>query len=250
MKREAHRWRLVLIALNAFLVFAATANHGAAQEKQQPSGGRLPEETPVSKKVAPGPSRAIHRSPKASTKSSNAVAKPPGPMDSIEGKWWTSGNDFGTSQIFFTQNGTSISGSIMYADGRTGNLNGVMAGKRLNYNWTNSSGDQGTGWFEQSWNNFLGGTYRNQKGISGSWTLMRIAGNWCFGGSRYLIRHVTHNERGQVFFLTEDSGQEVGHLEGPLLFLNGQFGPIKGTMNYKTNRVDFASGAYWTWCGR
>lgn len=159
------------------------------------------------------------------------------------------GNDFGTSQVFFTQDGTSVSGSITYADGRTGNLTGVLVGRKINFSWANSSGDQGTGWLEQSWNNFLGGTYQNQRGKSGSWTLSRIAGNWCFGGSRSIIRQVTHNGRGQLWFLTQDSGQEVGHLEGPSIFLHGQFGNIKGMISYKANRVDFATGAYWTWCG-
>jgi len=170
-------------------------------------------------------------------------------MDSIEGKWWTSSNDFGTSQVFFELNGTSVSGSIMYKDGRTGDLSGSLTGRKLNFTWSNSAGDQGTGSLEQSWNNFLGGTYRNQKGVTGSWTLSRVNGNWCFEGSRNIVRQVTHNERGQLFFLTEDSGQEVGHLLGPLIFLHGRFGNIKGTMDYQANRVDFAGGAYWTWCG-
>ena len=171
-------------------------------------------------------------------------------MESIDGKWWTSGNDFGTSQVYFERNGTSVSGAIMYADGRTGTLTGVLSGKKLNFNWTNSSGEKGTGWLEQSWNNFMGGAYRNERGASGSWTLSRIDGLWCFGGSRSRIRQVTHNARGQLWFLTEDSGTEVGHLEGPSIFLHGEFGNVKGTMYYKGNRVDFSTGAYWTWCGQ
>ena len=218
-----------------------------------PSGGRLPEEKTVSKKVTPKSSSTRSKSRVAiqsSTKSSGPVARPAiGPVDSIAGKWWTSSNDFGTSQVFFELNGTSVSGSIMYADGRTGDLTGILAGRKLNFSWSNSSGDQGTGSLGQSWNNFLGGTYRNQKGVSGSWTLSRVNGNWCFEGSRNIVRQVTHNERGQLFFLTEDSGQEVGHLVGPSIFLHGRFGNIKGTMDYQANRVDFAGGAYWTWCG-
>ena len=171
-------------------------------------------------------------------------------VEGINGKWWTTGNDFGTSQVFFEQNGTLVSGAIMYADGRTGTFSGVVSGKRINFSWTNTSGDRGTGWLEQSWNNFLGGTYRDQKGVSGSWTLARVAGNWCLGGSRERMRKVNHSSRGQLFYVTEDGGEEAGHLEGPWIFLHGDFGDVKGTMNYKSNRVDFATGAFWTWCGR
>ena len=253
MHHRVHQLRRVLIATSVFTLLAVTPTQGVAQEQQRPSGGRLPEEKPISRKVAPKSSRTGAKSRAAiqsSTKSSAPVARPAiGPMDSIEGKWWTSNNDFGTSQVFFELNGTSVSGSIMYADGRTGDLNGTLVGRKLNFSWSNSSGDQGTGSLDQSWNNFLGGTYRNQRGVSGSWTLSRVNGNWCFEGSRNIIRQVTHNERGQLFFLTEDSGQEVGHLVGPLIFLHGRFGNIKGTMDYQANRVDFAGGAYWTWCG-
>ncbi len=256
MGQRVHRWRAVLTALSVFMVFAVAPTQGGAQEKQQPSGGRLPEEKSVSRKVIPKSSttsartRTRTKSSAVTTESPRTSARSPiGPMDSIEGKWWTSSNDFGTSQVFFELNGTSVSGSIMYKDGRTGDLSGSLTGRKLNFTWSNSAGDQGTGSLEQSWNNFLGGTYRNQKGVTGSWTLSRVNGNWCFEGSRNIVRQVTHNERGQLFFLTEDSGQEVGHLLGPLIFLHGRFGNIKGTMDYQANRVDFAGGAYWTWCG-
>jgi len=104
-------------------------------------------------------------------------------LATIEGKWWTSGNGFGDSEVVFTQNGSNVSGVIRYADGRTGTVNGTMAGNRLQHTWTNSSGDGGTGWLELSWNNFLGGPWHNQKVRDGSWTLMRVEGKWCFGGS-------------------------------------------------------------------
>ena len=226
------------------------------QDQQGASGGTVSDS--AVKKVVPKTKNPGAKAPRPAAKSSNSATKPSaaaakssdGPMDPIDGKWWTTGNDFGISQVFFKQNGTIVSGAIMYADGRTGTLSGVMAGKKINYNWTNSSGDRGTGWFEQSWNNFLGGSYRNEKGSSGSWTLSRIAGNWCYRGSSNQVRQVTHNARGQLFFLSDNSGEEVGHLEGPWIFLHGEFGNIKGTMSYKANRVDFATGAYWTWCGR
>jgi hypothetical protein len=171
-------------------------------------------------------------------------------MEGLAGKWWTSGNDFGTSQVYFEQDGASVTGAITYGDGRTGTLTGTLSGRKLNFTWTNSSGDSGSGWLEQSWNNFLGGSYRNARGASGSWTLSRINGNWCLGGSRNRIRRVTHNARGQLFFLTEDSGIEVGRLQGPFIFLQNEYGDVvKGTMYYTGNRVDFSTGAYWVWCG-
>jgi hypothetical protein len=229
-------------------VWAQTGN----QNSQGPAGGKTSDSAADKKTAKPAPVQTKTPKP-ARTPSPATTTKTIAPsqvVDGINGKWWTTGNDFGTSQVFFEQNGTLVSGAIMYADGRTGTFSGVLAGKRINFSWTNTSGDRGTGWLEQSWNNFLGGTYRNQKGVSGSWTLARIAGNWCFGGSRDRMRKVTHNSRGQLFFLTEDSGEETGHLEGPWIFLHGDLGDLKGIMNYKSNRVDFATGAYWTWCGR
>lgn len=228
-------------------VLAAGWTSSSAQDQQKPFGGRLPEETPV-RKVKPK-STANRKSSTEVRSPRRVAASPAGHVDSIDGKWWTADANFGTSQVFFTREGTAISGVITYADGRTGNLNGLLTGRKVTFDWTNSAGEHGTGWLEQTWNNLLGGIYYTQAGKSGSWTLSRINGNWCFGGSRNIVRQVTHNARGQVFFLTQDSGQEVGHLEGPTIYLHGQSGPIKGTVSYKTNRVDFATGAFWTWCG-
>ena len=230
----------------ALSVLAAGWTISSAQDQQKPFGGRLPEETPA-RKVKPR-SRAGRKSSKAVGSSKSEVAPPTGPMDSIDGKWWTADASFGTSQVFFTREGTEVSGLITYADGRSGNLKGLLSGRKLTFDWTNSAGQRGTGSLEQTWNNLLSGNY-TQAGKSGSWTLSRINGNWCFGGSRNIIRQVTHNARGQLFFLTEYSGQEVGHLDGPTIYLHGQSGPIKGTVSYKTNRVDFSTGAFWTWCG-
>jgi len=248
MNHKAPRSRLIIAAFLVVLVVAGAWANAQNQDKLEPTGGRLSETKPAGKVVAPASTR--RGSKRKSTAAKPPAPSPVGPMESIEGKWWTSGNDFGTSQVFFEQNGTSVSGAIRYADGRTGTLTGVLAGKKLNFSWTNSAGDQGTGRLEQSWNNFMGGTFRNAKGAAGSWTLSRINGNWCFGGSRSRIRRVTHNQRGQLWFLTDDSGIEVGHLEGPWIFLHGEFGSVKGTMNYRGNRVDFSTGAYWIWCGR
>lgn len=148
------------------------------------------------------------------------------------------------------QNGSQVSGVIRYADGRTGTLAGTMVGKRLQHTWSNSSGEGGAGWLELSWNNFLGGPWRSQRVRDGSWTLSRIAGKWCFGGSRNRIRTVSHNARGEVFVVTEDGTRDGGRLEGPSFFLDSDFGSIQGTMNFRHNRVDWSTGFFWTWCGR
>ena len=232
----------------ALIILAAASASGQTPDQQKPFGGRLPEETPVKKVKTRSP--ATRSKSSAGVRSSKSADAPPaGPVDSIDGKWWTSDSHFGTSQVFFTREGTSVTGVITYADGRTGEMNGSLAGRRINFSWASSSGDRGTGWLEQTWNNLLAGSYQNQGGKSGSWALSRINGNWCLGGSRNIIRQVTHNARGQVFFLSADSGQEVGHLAGPSIFLHGQFGNIKGTVSHKANRVDFTTGAFWTWCG-
>jgi hypothetical protein len=112
-----------------------------------------------------------------------------GQAASIEGKWWTSGNDFGASEIIFTQNGSMVTGEIHYADGRTGTLTGTMVGKRLTEYLDQFAGESGSGWLELSWNNFLGGPWKNQKVRDGSWTMMRIEGKWCLGGSRRTRSH-------------------------------------------------------------
>jgi hypothetical protein len=249
MHWQAYSRRALAITASLFFVviFGAWTN-AQDQDKLEPTGGRLSETKPPGKTIAPRPAkRSSKRS--STTVHSPAAQSPVGPMESIEGKWWTTGENFGASQVYFTLDGTSVSGVITYADGRTGTLTGVLSGKRLNFNWSTIVGERGTGWLEQSWNNFMSGTFHNEAGVSGSWTLSRINGNWCLGGSRSRIRKVTHNGRGQLWFLTEDSGIEVGHLEGPFVFLHGEFGNVKGTMNYKANRVDFATGAYWIWCG-
>jgi hypothetical protein len=139
---------------------------------------------------------------------------------------------------------------IRYADGRTGTVNGKMVGKRLQHTWTNSSGEGGSGWLELSWSNFLGGPWRNQRVRDGSWTLRRIEGKWCFGGSRNRIRSVSHDAQGRLSMITEDGTREGGRLEGPWIFLHGDFGDIRGETDYKGTRVNWSTGFFWTWCGR
>ena len=146
--------------------------------------------------------------------------------------------------------GATVYGVITYADGRTGTVKGTMAGKRLQMNWTNSSGEVGSGWLELSWNNFLGGPWRSATVRDGSWTLMRVEGKWCFGGSRNRMRTVTHNARGVVSVVDEYGDNTGGDLEGPWLYLESDGMRIKGETDFRANRINWSTGFFWTWCGR
>jgi hypothetical protein len=241
-----------LIAVSALLLISWSRGLGQnTNQNPSASGGRTSDSAaPTKPTPKANPPAAKPSKPRVTSTAPKSTAQSSGAMDTVSGKWWTTGNDFDTSELLLEQNGNLISGAIMYADGRTGTFSGVLSNKKINFTWTNTAGDSGTGWFEHSWNNFLGGSYRNRAGATGSWTLSRIAGNWCFGGSRDRIRKVNHGSKGQLFFVTEDGGEEAGHLEGPFIYLHGDGGDVKGTLNYKSNRVDFATGTFWTWCGR
>ncbi len=214
--------------------------------------------------LAQGGGKAADTASKPASKPATTTSKPPaskpaattrtanrGAIASLDGKWWTSGNDFGDSEVVLTQSGSNVTGEIHYSDGRTGVIRGTMAGHRLQHTWSNSAGETGSGWLELSWNNFLGGSYHSASVRNGSWTLMRIEGKWCFGGSRDRIRTVTHNARGEASVVTEDGTRDSGRLEGPWLYLTSDDGTtIKGEMDFRANRMNWSSGFFWSWCGR
>ena len=225
--------------LRSFLVltFLISAGHHC-HLRGQASGGRIP--------ATPKPT------PKPTTKPAKPPTTPKRPtsVDRIDGKWWTTGNDFGPSEMVLTQSGAAISGTIKWADGRSGSITGTFANKRLKHTWSDNSGNSGSGWLELSWANFLGGPWRNSKVKDGSWTLNRIEGQWCFGGDRKRYRNVTHDAHGRLTIVTEYAERLDGHMEGPYLFLDVEGESLKGEMFYKGNRLNFVNGSYWTWCGR
>src|SRR5262245_37345206 len=93
----------------------------------QPGGGKLkPEPTPANKTT-----------PKTTPKpSAKETPRNTGALDRIDGKWWTTGNGFGDSEVIFSQDGSRISGVIHWGDGRTGTINGNLVGKRLQHTWS------------------------------------------------------------------------------------------------------------------
>jgi len=218
----------------------------AAMAFAQPAGGT----TNTSKPGKPAPKTTSTSKPPARPPSTRATKQTNSAPASIDGKWWTSGNDFGPSEVIFTQDGLRVSGEIHYSDGGTGTVNGTVVGKRLQFTFSDSSGRSGSGWLEQSWNNFLGGPWHNAQVRDGSWTLTRVEGKWCFGGSRSRMRTVTHNARGEVTTTDEYGEPGGGYLEGPYIFLEADGMKIKGDFDFRGNRVNWSSGFFWTWCGR
>lgn len=239
-----------MITINRLALIIAFLLCCAAIAFAQPAGGRTDApKAPPKSAPKPEPSKSSNRSttapaarpPRQTTNSSPA---------SIEGKWWTSGNDFGASEVIFTQDGSRVSGEIHYADGGTGTVTGTVTGKRVQFTFSDSSGRSGSGWLEQSWNLFLGGPWHNTRVRDGSWTMMRVEGKWCLGGSRSRLRTVTHNARGEVTETDEYGEQVDGNLDGPYLYLEADGMRIRGDMDFRANRMNWSSGFFWTWCGR
>lgn len=221
----------------------------AAHAQGQVGGGKIPD-TPSSTK----PKTSTKPKPKAPAKTDNPSTSrrsTSGPLDRIDGKWWTVGNGFGDSEVVLTQNGANVTGEIHYADGRTGTIQGTLSGKRFQHTWTNSSGDGGSGWLELSWANFLGGSWHNARVKDGSWALRRVEGQWCLGGDRNRVRRITHDHTGRMTIVTEDGTHMEGKLEGARMYLiDDDDSRLEGDMLYKGTRVDWKNGSFWTWCGR
>lgn len=228
------------LSLQLVIVFAfATASAFA----QGASGGRLPSTTTPKPKPTP-------EATESATKTANSRTRQSTASDRIDGKWLTTGNDFGTSEVVFTQTGSNVTGTITWADGRTGNLTGTFAAKRLRFIFTTSTGETASGWLELSWPQFLGGPWKSARVKDGSWTMSRIEGQWCLDGDRNRIRRVTHDASGRLTIITEDGAQQTGYVDG-YLFLNSPNGPIKGDTLYpRRYRIEWANGTMWTWCGR
>ena len=157
-------------------------------------------------------------------------------------------HDFGASELSSRQ-ASRRDRRNRYSNGGTGTSADNVAATSITF--SDSSGREGSGWLELSWNNFLGGPWRNLRVRDGSWTLMRVEGKWCFGGSRNRIRTATHNARGDLFVITEDGTRNGGRLEGPWIFMTSDDGvTIKGDFDFRANRVNWSTGFFWTWCGR
>ncbi|PYS73911.1 MAG: hypothetical protein DMF69_03460 [Acidobacteria bacterium] len=217
---------LLLILCAAINTFAQTEPHGG---------------------TVPGPPT---KPKETTTPKAPAAPRRTGALDRIDGKWWTTGNGFGDSELILTQNGANITGVINWADGRTGTLNGTLVGKRLQHTWTSANGDGGAGWLELSWANFLGGPWKNARVKDGSWTLNRIEGQWCLNGDRKRPRTVSHDAKGELSIVTEDGTRYGGNMEGPYFWLDNGGDRMKGDMFYKGNKLTFPNGSFWTWCGR
>lgn len=240
MSHTTRYFRAFLTGFVINILFAAAAAGIIAQ----PAGGKTTSSKTNSSSSTPKPT-------KPATPASSSSRRPNTVPASIDGKWWTSGNDFGASEVVFTQSGASVSGTIQYSDGGTGTVNGTMVGKRLQFTFADANGRTGSGWLELSWNNFLGGPWRNARVRDGSWTLMRVEGKWCFGGSRNRIRTATHSARGDLLVITEDGTRNGGRLEGPWIFMTSDDNvTIKGDFDFRGNRVNWSTGFFWTWCGR
>jgi len=228
------------LPLRLVIIFALTTVSAFAQGA---SGGRLPSTPTPKPKPTPEPTDSASKVPKSRTLQSTST-------DRIDGKWLTTGNDFGTSEVVFTQNGSNVTGTITWADGRTGNLTGTFTAKRLRFTFTTSSGETASGWLELSWPQFLGGPWKSARVKDGSWTMSRIEGQWCLDGDRNRIRRVTHDANGRLTIMTEDGAQQTGYVDG-YLYLNSPNGPIKGDTLYpRRYRIEWANGTMWTWCGR
>src|SRR5689334_7844780 len=103
------------VVMKKLFVFAAFALFTliTSQVCAQPGGGKIVDtgSKPATKSTTTKPS-----TPKPATNTRSTANR--GAIASLDGKWWTSGNDFGDSEVVLTQNGTNVTGEIHYSDGR------------------------------------------------------------------------------------------------------------------------------------
>jgi hypothetical protein len=112
--------------LSLVTVFYLLAITAAAQP-----GGKA---TDAANKTTPKPATTSTKPAATTTTTTKPKSSPrtsSGPVASLNGKWWTSGNDFGASEVILVQTGSNVTGEIHYADGRTGTVTGTMTGHRL-----------------------------------------------------------------------------------------------------------------------
>jgi hypothetical protein len=138
MSHTTRYFRAFLTGFVLTILFAAAAGVAA-----QPAGGKTTTET----KSKTNSSTSKPKPTKPTTPASSSSKRPNTAPASIDGKWWTSGNDFGASEVVFTQSGASVTGTIQYSDGATGTVTGTMVGKRLQFTFADANGRTGSGWF-------------------------------------------------------------------------------------------------------
>src|SRR5882724_9605803 len=100
-----HRCRRVMttaaLILAAALGVCAQNSQTGNQNQQGPAGGKTSDDA-AARKTVPKPATASGKKPKtkpvsaAGTAPKAATTSPATVVDGIDGKWWTTGNDFGT----------------------------------------------------------------------------------------------------------------------------------------------------------
>jgi hypothetical protein len=78
----------------------------------------------------------------------------------------------------------------------------------------------------------------------------RFEGQWCLNGNKTQVKRVTHDVTGRLTITTADGSQESGLLQGTEVYFDTAQGRVKGSMFYKSIRIDWENGTFWSWCGR
>jgi hypothetical protein len=144
---------------------------------------------------------------------------------SLEGRW---NSNLGVAT--FTQDGSSIKGELVLANGQKAEIAGVLMEKELYFSYVHENGALGTGKLVLSENEQqLRGTFKDAAGAEREWILARaseqpavadISGRW-------------NSNLGSVAF-----EQEGANVTGTLTFANGQTAAISGQV--AENRFSFS----------